>query len=63
VNVIITGQSARTYLIDPCPRLDWNDRPDSEPCRIAELDHYDRPTGELFCYTHSAMVGTLEPPS
>jgi len=45
----------------PCTRTGWDGTPDSEPCRIAELDHYGQPTGDLFCYTHLSVVGTVHP--
>lgn len=54
---------AQTFTIDqPCPRLDPDGLPDDETCRIAELDHYGQPTGELFCYTHCRVVGTVTTP-
>ena len=43
-----------------CPRTGWDGTVDDEPCRIAPLDHYGRPTGELFCYTHLEVVGMVE---
>ena len=56
----VTGTTARSWIIDrPCPRTGWDDLPDSETCRIAGLDHYGRATGELFCYAHLAVVGTV----
>lgn len=59
--VKIGTTTSRTYLIDrPCPRLDpVDDQPDDEACRIAELDHYGQPTGELMCYAHIAIVGGI----
>jgi hypothetical protein len=56
-----TGTSARTYTVD-CPRLGWDDLPDDRTCLIAPLDHYGQPTGELFCYSHFAVVGTVTGP-
>ena len=56
-----TGTTATaTYLIDqPCQRLGWDDQPDSDPCQIAEMDHYGMPAGELLCYTHVQVVGMV----
>ncbi len=61
--MIVTGTSARTYSMDtPCPRLGWDDKPDDRACLIAPLEHYGQPTGELFCYSHFSVVGTVTPP-
>jgi hypothetical protein len=60
----ITGTTAaRTYHLDKsCPRLGWDDKPDSAACLIAELEHCGQPTGELFCYTHLWVVGVVTEP-
>lgn len=57
--VIGTSQATTWEIDDPCRRLGWDDGADDQPCRIAELDHYGQPTGELFCYTHMQVVGTV----